>query len=185
MSAMKWKPLRIGIIALVLIADGLLTWAITALRGENVLTLQACLESESGVRAWVCQEALFKLHPTHQDMEALNASAGAQFPVSMENRQAAARLLRHYLDAGLDINAIDQRSSLKWTALHEAAFAGNLQAVRLLIENGANPDAKDASGRTPLDIAHDTAAKAPSAANTQIISILTAAGTRPESHFIR
>lgn len=36
------------------------------------------------------------------------------------------------------------------TSLHHAAILGNLTMVALLIQNGANVEAKDSEGRTPL-----------------------------------
>ncbi len=41
--------------------------------------------------------------------------------------------------------------ALNATALHYAARAGFLQTIELLIEHGADPDARDSHGRTPLD----------------------------------
>ncbi len=60
------------------------------------------------------------------------------------NRLAAAHLL---LDLGFDVNGMKSRS-----ALHEAAWAGHLEMVKLLIERGADPSIRDASHQaTPLD----------------------------------
>jgi ankyrin repeat protein len=39
------------------------------------------------------------------------------------------------------------------TPLHEAARAGNEEIARLLLAHGADPQARDASGRTPADVA--------------------------------
>jgi truncated hemoglobin YjbI len=41
--------------------------------------------------------------------------------------------------------------ALNATALHYAARAGFLQTIEVLIEHGADPDARDSHGRTPLD----------------------------------
>ena len=41
------------------------------------------------------------------------------------------------------------------TALHAAAFAGRLEIVRLLIECGANVNATNSQGKTPLDLAKE------------------------------
>ena len=41
--------------------------------------------------------------------------------------------------------------ALNATALHYAARAGFLRTIEVLIEHGADPDARDSHGRTPLD----------------------------------
>ncbi len=46
-------------------------------------------------------------------------------------------------------NAVDSHTS----PLHEAGRGGHSQVVRLLLENGANPDVRDGDGKTPLEIA--------------------------------
>jgi len=40
-----------------------------------------------------------------------------------------------------------------WTPLHWAAYSGQLQAARLLLDRGADPKARDAFGFTPLHYA--------------------------------
>jgi len=169
---MAFRARRLGLIALLLAVTVSVGWTITALRNTSPVTLQACMESESGPRARVCRQALYHLHPTQEEVVELNASAGAQYPVLMPDRNEATRLLQHYLRAGVDINAIDTRSPLKWTALHTATFEGNPQAVRLLLDNGADARIKDSMGRTPLDIAHDALSKVPSGGFGQIVSML-------------
>lgn len=46
-----------------------------------------------------------------------------------------------------------KRSCFKVTPLHIAAFNGNIRLIRLLIENGADVNAVDEMGRTPLKMA--------------------------------
>ncbi len=40
----------------------------------------------------------------------------------------------------------------KGTPLHAAAYAGHIEVVQMLLENGSNPLAKDANDKTPFDI---------------------------------
>jgi hypothetical protein len=39
------------------------------------------------------------------------------------------------------------------SALHAAALSGNLDAIAFLLELGADPEARDAHGETPMDLA--------------------------------
>jgi len=72
----------------------------------------------------------------------------------------AVRLL---LDRGADVNAAGANGS---TLLHQSVNRG-AAFVRLLVEHGARLDVKDASGRTPLDIALGVPAAAPAGAGAR------------------
>ena len=61
------------------------------------------------------------------------------------------------LDHGADVNAVNNAGE---TALHQVVLRGEA-LVRLLASHGARLDARDASGRTPLDVATGVAATAP------------------------
>jgi uncharacterized protein len=52
------------------------------------------------------------------------------------------------LASGADINARERRD--RYTPLHTAAIAGNDQAVKFLLQHGADPDIIDEDGRTAL-----------------------------------
>jgi len=54
------------------------------------------------------------------------------------------------LQAGLDINAVDNRGQ---TALHGAALWGLDEVIQFLADHGAKLDVKDRQGKTPLDAA--------------------------------
>ncbi|MDP9205234.1 MAG: ankyrin repeat domain-containing protein [Gemmatimonadota bacterium] len=65
---------------------------------------------------------------------------------------------RQLLDLGVDVNALYEGDSYfgiarNSTALHVAAWRANHSTVQLLIERGAAIDARDANGRTPLQLA--------------------------------
>jgi len=58
------------------------------------------------------------------------------------------RVVAVLIDRGTDVNAAD--GAQRWTALHFAARDGNEQLVRLLLAAGAQVDAVDVFGNTPL-----------------------------------
>ena len=64
--------------------------------------------------------------------------------------------VRQLLDLGVDVNARHPEGDRYFgvaknsTALHSAAWRARHATVRLLIERGAQVDAEDANGRTPL-----------------------------------
>ena len=62
--------------------------------------------------------------------------------------------VRAHLAAGTDIN--ERAGEHESTALHAAAYYGNLEIVKFLIEKGADMNAKNKHGQTPRDVAwHD------------------------------
>jgi hypothetical protein len=73
-------------------------------------------------------------------------------------------LAKQLIEAGANVNA---RAQLEWyycTPLHTACYGGNctnLDYIQLLMDHGANPNAKDSDGETPL---HSTVPGAPGAA---------------------
>jgi hypothetical protein len=63
-------------------------------------------------------------------------------------------ILKQHLDAGANVNASGKTLlGYSVTPLHEAASWGQKGNIELLIANGANVNAKDETGKTPLDSA--------------------------------
>lgn len=54
------------------------------------------------------------------------------------------------LDAGADVNAVNQNGHWGTTPLHAAAHANQAAIAKLLLDHGADTKAKDMEGRTPM-----------------------------------
>jgi hemoglobin len=112
-----------------------------------------------GVGRWVLHPELAPLLASHG---AAIDSSGSWIGAACTGNQGrkddpeyVRALLRHGARAD-DRRTGDQRGTtgvraLEATALHYAAKAGFLRTIQVLIEAGADPDARDGHGRTPLD----------------------------------
>jgi ankyrin repeat protein len=74
-------------------------------------------------------------------------SPGLQRGPRSETGEQAVRIL---LDAGADVNAVNEAD---FTALHGAAFRGLNEVIQILVERGANINARDFRGRTAYRMA--------------------------------
>ena len=63
---------------------------------------------------------------------------------------AAEEAVKLLLDAGADVNAVNEAD---FTALHGAAYRGLNEVIQILVEHGANINARDFRGRTPYRLA--------------------------------
>ena len=83
-------------------------------------------------------------HRDHEGMTALHLAARCRDP----------QVVRRFLNRdGLDLEILDAK---KHTPLHHAAGWGRVDNIRLLLEAGADPMAKNQDGETALDIAQDS-----------------------------
>lgn len=121
----------------------------------DVTMLISCTDVDKGTLRYYCHQALFLFHPTAEEVKRLNREAGAYYAALLKDENEARRLLKRFLDKGVDINSADMRGlTPRWTALHRSVLPyPDLQAMRLLLEAGADPFIKDAKGDTPLDLA--------------------------------
>jgi hypothetical protein len=156
------------------------------LRQRNLLYLQTCMVIYRQPLPWLCEQFFYRYHPTPEEVRELNMAAGARFAFEAKDEAQARRQLRHYLDAGVDINAldahtksIDRQEPLKITALHGAVLGPEVMEVRLLLEFGASTQVRDSKGRTPLDLARELQSKNPSPARAEVIRMLEAAAHTP------
>ena len=61
--------------------------------------------------------------------------------------------LQQHIDAGIDIEVRDEEH--KSTPLHHAAYFGQLETVKWLVEKGAGMNTRDNDENTPLDVAYE------------------------------
>jgi len=94
---------------------------------------------------------------TDENVTALMLAAGlirwrtAGTTLTEDEETRALEAVKVALELGADVNAAD--STTRLTAMHGAAFNGSNRIIQFLVEKGANVDAKDKAGQTPLHIA--------------------------------
>ncbi|KAJ3028519.1 UNVERIFIED_CONTAM: hypothetical protein HDU68_001515 [Siphonaria sp. JEL0065] len=76
---------------------------------------------------------------------------GGRRPIHWACESGNAEAVRQLLRAGVSVEI--KTTSFKETCLHLAADMGRVEVIELLLENGANADAKDSISMTPLHLA--------------------------------
>jgi ankyrin repeat protein len=137
-------------------------------QGATPLLLAAEVNSLDAIKELVKGGADPKI-PTEQGTTALTAACGAGTDVqrarSPEERALALETAKFLLDQGVDINAPGQ---FGWTALHSATYQGLNDVIALLVSRGANVNAFDKLGQTPLSISLSVLTKDAGAKRLQI-----------------
>lgn len=164
---MRWTLGLAGVSAVAAAA-----YAAHELRSSPSWFLQSCADTAHAPVAWACEQALFSQHPTPQELAQMNQRAGALFAVHHVKEANARRFLAHYIKAGLNINAVDQRNGQRWTALHMVALDGDAAGVRALLDFGADATLKDADGKTAADLVRERHAKRPSPGLAEVLELL-------------
>jgi truncated hemoglobin YjbI/ankyrin repeat protein len=143
----------------------------------DVLLARGADATRIGVGRWVLHPELAPLLASHG---AAIDSSGSWIGASCtgnQNRKDDPEYVRALLDHGASAN--DRRAgdpegatgvgALNATALHYAARAGFLRTIEVLLGHGADPDARDSHGRTPLDWLEQAAPSVPRAAVRNLI----------------
>lgn len=124
---------------------------------------------ENGVPA-----VLAALYHRQREMADLLVAAGA--PIDAFSAAALGLTARLAELLGADPSLATARTPDGWTALHLAAFFGQPEAARLLLQRGADPLAKSANAMANLPL-HAAAA----ARQAAIVEMLLDAGTPPDA----
>lgn len=108
---------------------------VSAAANAQLATLQALAPRLSATLAQVATEALWAVAGGSRDRR-----------VTPEARAAMAKIL---LTAGADAQAVDPDDQ-RATVLHRAAYKGQVEVARVLLDHGVPVDPRDADGATPL-----------------------------------
>jgi ankyrin repeat protein len=84
------------------------------------------------------------------------AGMGRNDDFSPEGEKRALEAIKVMLDLGADVN---EATDTGWTALHSAAYLGADSIIEFLASKGANVNARNGCGQTPLTLAEGTEAR--------------------------
>ncbi|MCL7027222.1 hypothetical protein MKW94_020023 [Papaver nudicaule] len=133
-----------------MLANGAKTDIGSTIDGETPLHLAANLGDEQMVKLLLQKGAnkyiRDKYGKTPYDMAAESGQS------RLFNAKGELRTIHRLLERGASINGKDQHG---WTALHRAAFKGNMDIVRMLLDKGAYIDSRDEDGYTALHCASE------------------------------
>ncbi len=125
----------------------------------------------------LCQTYLFNFRGTPSEIADINRGIGVVWALSAEDNEDKNKLLKFLLEKGANINSVDERSGV--SALHAMVLENDLQAVDLLLKNGADPSIHEARhGKTPLQFAQERAGKPGEPDRSAIIRLLENATNR-------
>jgi len=136
------------------------TPAVAALAGRYFQLAQLLHRIKSSVEAWSSENTPLHSAAWYGDLEMVQVLHEYGFDVNAKNSVGCTpltfaivycndpRVARLLIEHGADPNSVEVKGI---TPLHAASMYGRVEIVRFLIERGVNVEAKDDSGRTPLD----------------------------------
>lgn len=142
------------------------------LNQDHVNELLGCFDTLPAPVAWTCKQVLVHKLLQPETIAVLNTHGAALYPMLLSNETTGREMLQLLVKGGVDINATESDTGTGWTALHITAMDTLLWPVKTLLESGADPNARDSLGMTPLDRAREVQAKYPDSDRRRIIELL-------------
>lgn len=122
------------------------------------------------IQAWSARFALLNLRPDREEVTALNNDAGAIYIALLKDRELAEKLLKRFIDKGLDVNALDRQR--RWTPVQTVAIHGDSEAVKLLLKYGAVVSKTSADGIDLRDFLEKSAQRGNGQSYKEIIQLM-------------
>ena len=116
--------------------------------------LMAALSYDANLMRILVAHGADPLLTTDENVTAVMLASGltrwrtAGVPLTEEQESSALEAIKLALELGVNVNAADTTYGL--TALHGAASNGSNRIIQFLVDHGANLEAKDKGGQTPL-----------------------------------
>jgi len=137
--------------------------------------------ASGGAAPWAqpaCAQTALHLRPTEGDLQSLREDASwPRQLLGIDDPELRKALFRRYVDKGLDIDAAEppvaeQPGVEGRTVLFSAAFDGDADRVRLLLDLGADRHHRSALGLTAADVAEQMKARTGEARYDEVIALL-------------
>jgi hypothetical protein len=126
---------------------------------QPITVVLTCANGSGPFPSWMCLRGIYLMRGNKEEISSLNllensesASSAVFFSVMLKNKTEAKKMLEFLLSRGIDING---RTGVmgQETPLMSVVASGDINAVNLLLANGANTELTDDTGKNALQIA--------------------------------